>query len=397
MSHGIDQLLSPPRNAALILADGTVFTGYGFGAPVIKTGEICFNTALTGYQEILTDPSYAGQIINFTYPHIGNVGTNDLDHECDRPYISGFIAREPLSPASNWRSEHELAIWLEKYQIPAITGLDTRALTMKIRDNGAMMGCIGYFPDGNIDFPAMQKALAAAPVMTGCDLAATVTTAQPYEWNKGVEFGEFKQQKNTLEYHVVAIDYGIKRNILRCLVAQGFKVTVVPANTSAQDILAYQPDGIFLSNGPGDPAATGRYAVPIIQELLQHNIPLFGICLGHQLLALALGGQTGKLPFGHRGANHPVMNLQTGRVEITSQNHGFEVVESTLPSDIIPTHRSLFDQTNEGIQSMKYAAFSVQYHPESSPGPHDSHYLFERFKHMIADAAQNKGKIYAKA
>jgi carbamoyl-phosphate synthase small subunit len=372
----------------IVLADGTVFWGRGFGAEGSSVGEVCFNTSLTGYQEILTDPSYAGQIITFTFPHIGNVGTNPEDIESLTPYARGLIVREDVTDPSNFRSAAHLDKWLKFYNLTGICGIDTRALTRSIRDNGAPNGVIAYSADGKFDLDALQKKAAEWSGLNGLDLAKDVSCTQRYTWDetlwtfaKDGKSGYGKQTAPTR--HVVAVDYGAKRNILRCLASEGCSVTVVPANTSADDILALNPDGVFLSNGPGDPAATGVYAVPIIQKLLEKNMPIFGICLGHQLLALALGGKTTKMPLGHRGANHPVQDVQTGRVEITSQNHGFHVLPDTLPSSVEVTHISLFDKTNEGIRSKEKPAFSVQYHPEASPGPEDSHYLFGRFMEMI--------------
>ncbi len=367
--------------AVIVLADGTVLWGRGFGATAKKTGEICFNTAMTGYQEVLTDPSYAGQIINFTFPHIGNVGTNDEDIETDHPAARGLILREDITDPSSWRANARFTAWLEKNNLPGICGIDTRALTRHIRDHGAPNGVICHSPDGAFDLPALHKEAANWPGLEGMDLAKDVSCTKIYEWS-----GESSWQAATgyarqtaPRHHVVAIDYGIKKNILRCLSAHGCRVTVVPCTTPANDILALKPDGIFLSNGPGDPAATGTYAVPVIRDLLATGKPLFGICLGHQLLALALGGRTTKMPLGHRGANHPVKDLTTGKVEITSQNHGFHVLPESLPGDAEVTHVSLFDGSNEGLRLKNRPAFSVQYHPEASPGPHDSHYLFERF------------------
>lgn len=379
-----------PKNATavIVLADGSVFWGYGIGAEGRSVGEICFNTAMTGYQEILTDPSYAGQIITFTFPHIGNVGTNAEDIETQTPACRGLILREDITAPSNWRATNTLQKWLVAHNISGICGIDTRALTQRIRDHGAPNGIICHNAKGQFDLEALKKEAAAWPGLEGMDLAKDVSCTQVYSWNETLwspENGHGKQDNPTL--HVVAIDFGAKRNILRCLASAGCKVTVVPGNTSADDILALKPDGVFLSNGPGDPAATGVYAVPTIKTLLDKNVPLFGICLGHQLLGLALGGKTEKMALGHRGANHPVQDLQTGIVEITSQNHGFCVLPETLPANVEVTHVSLFDKSNEGLRVKDKRAFSVQYHPESSPGPHDSHYLFDRFVEMIKTAA----------
>ncbi|MFN3827165.1 MAG: glutamine-hydrolyzing carbamoyl-phosphate synthase small subunit [Micavibrio sp.] len=379
-----------PKNATavIVLADGSLFWGHGIGAEGKAVGEICFNTSMTGYQEILTDPSYAGQIITFTFPHIGNVGTNAEDIETLTPACRGLILREDITEQSNWRASNSLQKWLVAHNISGISGIDTRALTQRIRDQGAPNGIIAHKADGQFDLEALKKEAAAWPGLEGMDLAKDVSCTQSYTWDETLwdcKEGYGKQENQGL--HIVAMDFGAKRNILRCLAAAGCKVTVVPGNSSADDILALNPDGVFLSNGPGDPAATGVYAVPTIKSLLDKNIPLFGICLGHQLLGLALGGKTVKMPLGHRGANHPVQDLQTGMVEITSQNHGFCVLPETLPSNVEVTHVSLFDKSNEGLRVKDKPAFSVQYHPESSPGPHDSHYLFERFVEMIKKAA----------
>lgn len=384
----------PPKNASavIVLADGSVFYGQGFGAETKTVGEICFNTSMTGYQEILTDPSYAGQIITFTFPHIGNVGTNEEDIEADRPAARGCILREPITDEESWRATGRLDLWLKSYNLPAICGIDTRALTRRIRDLGAPNGVLCHQADGKFDLDALKKEAVEWPGLEGMDLAKEVSCKKAYEWNKPV-FGAQSSvigtpttdNRSPATPHVVAIDYGAKQNILRCLVSAGCRVSVVPAQTPANEILAMKPDGVFLSNGPGDPAATGTYAVPTIQAILAKNIPLFGICLGHQMLALAIGGQTKKMHQGHRGANQPVKDLTTGKVEITSQNHGFCVVPETLPANAEVTHVSLFDGSNEGLRLKDKPAFSVQYHPEASPGPHDSHYLFERFVGMIGE------------
>ncbi|MFA7276487.1 MAG: glutamine-hydrolyzing carbamoyl-phosphate synthase small subunit [Pseudobdellovibrionaceae bacterium] len=381
----------PPRpanaTAVLVLADGSVFWGRGIGAPTKALGEVCFNTSITGYQEILTDPSYAGQIITFTFPHIGNTGTNNEDIETLNPAARGLIVREDITTPSNWRMIQHLNDWLIAHSIPGICGIDTRAMTRRIRDNGAPNGVIAHAQDGVFDIEALHAQAVSWSGLNGLDLAKDVTCAQRYEWNETLwNLREGYGAQNAPRFHVVAVDYGAKRNILRCLAASGCRVSVVPATTSADDILALQPDGVFLSNGPGDPAATGTYAVPVIRTLLDKNMPLFGICLGHQLLALALGGATTKMQLGHRGANHPVQDLQTGRVEITSQNHGFHVLPESLPTNAVPTHISLFDKTNEGLRVLDKPAFSVQYHPEASPGPEDSHYLFGRFMEMIEES-----------
>jgi len=391
-SKSTSPTLKQPHGATgvIVLADGSVFWGRGFGAEGTSVGEICFNTSLTGYQEILTDPSYAGQIITFTFPHIGNVGTNAEDIESINPAARGLIVREDITDPSNFRSTAHLNTWLQSHNLTGICGIDTRALTRSIRDNGAPNGVIAFRADGKFDLAALQKQASDWSGLNGLDLAKDVSCTQRYEWTETLwTLGEGYGQQTAPTRHVVAMDFGAKRNILRCLAASGCRVTVVPANTSADDILSLNPDGVFLSNGPGDPAATGVYAVPTIQKLLDSNMPIFGICLGHQMLALALGGKTTKMDLGHRGGNHPVQDIQTGKVEITSQNHGFHVLPETLPANVEVTHISLFDKTNEGLRAKDKPAFSVQYHPEASPGPEDSHYLFGRFIDMI-DAAKNK-------
>jgi carbamoyl-phosphate synthase small subunit len=380
--------LSPPAGAtaALALSDGTVFWGHGIGAAAKKTGEVCFNTSITGYQEILTDPSYAGQIITFTFPHVGNVGTNEEDIETVTPAALGLVLRADVTQPSNFRATRHLDAWLKSYGLPGITGVDTRALTRHIRDTGAPSGTLVHAPDGKFDAAALVADAKAWPGLEGMDLAKEVTTRQSYAWDEtawvlGKGYGKLAKPR----FNVVAVDYGAKRNILRCLAQAGCKVTVVPASATADDILRHKPDGVFLSNGPGDPAATGVYAVPTIKTLLDKRVPIFGICLGHQLLALALGAKTTKLHLGHRGANHPVQDIETGKVEITSQNHGFAVLPETLPKTAVVTHVSLFDKTNEGLRCTDRPAFSVQYHPEASPGPQDAHYLFERFTALMAN------------
>ena len=380
----------PPENASavIVLSDGKTFYGKGLGAETQAVGEICFNTSLTGYQEILTDPSYAGEIITFTFPHIGNVGTNNEDIEHQTPFARGAIIREDITTQSSWRAAQHFDAWLKSHNLAAICGIDTRAMTRYIRDNGAPNAVICHKADGKFDLEALKKEAAEWPGLEGMDLAKDVSCTQTYEWNESL--WDLKEGYRTMDKplrHVVAMDFGAKRNILRCLAAAGCKVTVVPGNSTAEDILKHKPDGVFLSNGPGDPAATGKYAVPVIQELIEKNIPVFGICLGHQLLALALGAKTDKMPLGHRGANHPVKDYTTGKVEITSQNHGFKVIPESLPEDVEVTHISLFDKTNEGIRHKHKPAFSVQYHPEASPGPQDSHYLFDRFVDMIDNKA----------
>lgn len=378
--------IAQPKSATavIVLADGTLLWGKGIGAEGKAVGEICFNTAMTGYQEILTDPSYAGEIITFTFPHIGNVGANAEDIESLTPACRGLIVREDVTEDSSWRANSSFARWLIAHNMVGVCGVDTRALTQRIRDNGAPNGIVCYNAKGEFDIEALKKEAAAWPGLEGMDLAKVVSCTQSYSWDETLwEMGRGYGRQTQPQYHVVAMDFGAKRNILRSLASAGCKVTVVPANTPAANILALNPDGVFLSNGPGDPAATGVYAVPTIQSLLDNNVPIFGICLGHQLLGLALGGKTAKMPLGHRGANHPVQDLQTGIVEITSQNHGFCVLPETLPANVEVTHVSLFDKSNEGLRVKDKPAFSVQYHPESSPGPHDSHYLFGRFVEMM--------------
>jgi carbamoyl-phosphate synthase small subunit len=368
----------------LVLADGTVLEGRGIGATGSAVGEVCFNTSMTGYQEILTDPSYAGQIITFTFPHIGNVGANNDDLETITPPARGLILAADITEPSSWRSTQPLNNWLRSNGLIGVAGLDTRRLTRLIRDGGAPTGVVAHATDGRFDLAALKAQAAGWPGLDGMDLAIEVSCRQSYRWEEttwhlGQGFGRHEAPR----FHVVAVDYGAKRNILRCLASAGARVTVVPATATAEEILGHKPDGIFLANGPGDPAATGVYAVPTIQKLLAAEIPLFGICLGHQLLALALGAKTKKMHLGHRGANHPVKDLTTGKVEITSQNHGFAVLPESLPPEVEVTHVSLFDGSNEGIALKGKPVFSVQYHPEASPGPQDSHYLFKRFADLI--------------
>lgn len=384
---------NPPQSATavIVFADGSLLWGKGIGAQTTAIGEVCFNTSITGYQEILTDPSYAGQIINFTFPHIGNVGTNKEDIETVNPVARGLIIREDITSPSNWRSTKHFNDWLVANNLAGITGIDTRALTRRIRDIGAPNAVICHNAKGEFDIPAMQKQAKEWGGLEGADLAKDVSCTQSYSWDEAawsIKDGYARQENPICK--VVAIDYGAKQNILRCLAAAGCDVVVVPANSSAEDIMAHKPDGVFLSNGPGDPAATGIYAVPTIRALLEENIPIFGICLGHQLLALALGGQTRKMRLGHRGANQPVKDLTTGKVEITSQNHGFEVIAESLPANVKVSHVSLFDGSNEGIMLADKPVFSVQYHPEASPGPQDSHYLFKRFVDNIQSSKTAK-------
>jgi carbamoyl-phosphate synthase small subunit len=376
---------APGSTAALVLGDGSVFWGRGIGATGMQVGEVCFNTSMTGYQEIMTDPSYAGQIIGFTFPHIGNVGANLEDIETLTPAARGLVVRVDVTEPSNWRAMQHFDGWLKSHGLIGVAGVDTRKLTRRIRDGGAPNGAVVHAPDGKIDYAAALKAARAWPGLEGMDLAKDVSCRQTYKWDEtrwvwGKGYGHLTEPK----YHVVAVDYGAKRNILRLLASHGCRVTVVPATATADEIRAHKPDGIFLANGPGDPAATGIYAVPTLQALIKDKTPIFGICLGHQLLALAMGARTRKMETGHRGANHPVKDLQTGKVEITSQNHGFCVLPETLPADVEVTHVSLFDGSNEGLRVKGKPIFSVQYHPEASPGPQDSHYLFQRFVDMMA-------------
>jgi carbamoyl-phosphate synthase small subunit len=377
--------------AALVLADGSVFWGRGFGAPTGGGGgspaELCFNTGMTGYQETLTDPSYAGQVIVFTFPHIGNVGANLQDTEAATIAARGLVIKQDITAPSNWRAAQGLDAWLRGHGVTGLAGVDTRALAMRIRDGGPPNAVLCFPADGRFDLPALQASAKAWPGLDGMDLAREVGCRQVFTWDEGVWAwpGGFSRQEAP-RHHVVAVDYGAKRNILRSLAAAGCRVTVVPAESSADDILRHRPDGVFLSNGPGDPAATGAYAVPALRGVLDAGVPVFGICLGHQLLALALGGRTYKLDRGHRGANQPVKDLATGRVEITSQNHGFAVDEASLPDGVAVTHQSLFDGSNEGIACAARRAFSVQYHPEASPGPSDSAHLFGRFVRVLDGA-----------
>jgi carbamoyl-phosphate synthase small subunit len=380
--------LEPVPTALLVLADGTVLDGFGFGAEGSAVGEVCFNTAMTGYQEILTDPSYAGQIITFTFPHIGNVGVNDEDIEtvnlAASPGARGVVLHSAITNPSNYRAARHLDGWLKSRGIIGLAGLDTRALTALIREQGMPNAVIAHARDGKFDLDALKKEAREWPGLVGMDLVPMVTTAQRYDWDETPwQWGKGYGRLDAPRYKVVAIDYGIKRNILRLLAANGCKVTVVPANTSADDILALKPDGVFLSNGPGDPAETGKYAVPVIQQLIASGTPTFGICLGHQMLGIAVGAKTVKMHQGHHGANHPVKDLGTGKVEITSMNHGFAVDRATLPAEAEETHVSLFDGSNAGIRLKGKPVFSVQYHPEASPGPRDSRYLFERFVGMM--------------
>ena len=381
----------PKVTALLVLADGTVIEGHGLGATDANAGEVCFNTAMTGYQEILTDPSYAGQIITFTFPHIGNVGVNDEDIEtvnmAGASGARGIILHAPITNPSNYRATRDLDTWLKARGIVGMSGIDTRALTALIRDNGMPNAVIAHDPDGKFDIEALKKQARELPDMAGLDLVPLVTGSQRYDWDETrwhwpAGFGKGADAK----YHVVAIDYGAKRNILRLLAERGCKVTVLPPTATKDEVMALKPDGVFLANGPGDPAATGEYAVPTIRAVLDAKIPTFGICLGHQMLGLAIGAGTMKMKQGHHGANHPVKEHATGKVEIVSMNHGFAVDPKTLPANAEETHVSLFDGSNCGLRLTDRPAFSVQHHPEASPGPQDSHYLFDRFVSMMAEA-----------
>jgi len=378
--------------AILILENGTCFKGSGFGYEGTSTGEVCFNTSITGYQEIISDPSYAEQIINFTFPHVGNVGVNMEDYESDKIWTKGIILNSEITDPSNYRSLKNLDQWLKKNKIVGITGLDTRSLTNFIRDKGAPKGTIAFSKTSNFDIEQLTNSTIEWSGLKNLDLAQKVSTKKNYvwtgfkTWRKGI--GYLKNKKNLL--HVVAVDYGIKKNILRYFSDFNCKVTIVSCKTTAHEILKLKPSGVFLSNGPGDPAATGKYAIDIIKELIKKNIPIFGICLGHQILALALGAKTKKMKLGHRGANHPVKNLIKDSVEITSQNHGFEIIKKSLPKNIEITHKSLFDNCIEGIKLKNKPVFSVQYHPESNPGPQDSVYLFQEFINNMKKNAKKK-------
>ncbi|RBO51921.1 carbamoyl phosphate synthase small subunit [Rhodovulum sp. BSW8] len=379
----------PRPTACLTLADGTVFYGQGFGAVGETVAELCFNTAMTGYQEIMTDPSYAGQVVTFTFPHVGNVGVNDEDDETAEPVAEGMVVKWDPTEPSNWRAAEELKTWLARRGRIGIGGLDTRRLTRAIRQQGAPHVAIAHDPEGRFDIEKLVAKARGWSGLVGLDLAKDVTCAQSYRWDEMRWAWPDGHAKRTEPGHrVVAIDYGAKRNILRCLASAGCDVTVLPATATAEDVLALDPQGVFLSNGPGDPAATGDYAVPMIRKVLEKDVPLFGICLGHQMLALALGAKTVKMNHGHHGANHPVKDLETGKVEITSMNHGFTVDSQTLPEGVKETHVSLFDGSNCGIRMSDRPVFSVQYHPEASPGPQDSYYLFERFADAMVERKQ---------
>ena len=380
----------------LVFEDGTRFFGKGIGLEGNAVGEVCFNTSITGYQEIITDPSYSDQIINFTFPHIGNVGTNPEDNEADKAWVKGVILNCNITEPSNYRSIKKLDIWLKKRKIVGIVNLDTRIITNYIRDKGAPKGIIQFSKKGKHNIKELVKKSKSWEGLVGLDLAKKVTCKNIYTWNSLKSWdkkkGYLKNKKNL--FKIVAIDYGIKKNQLRCFSDINCKVIVVPADCSAENIMNFKPDGIFLSNGPGDPAATGKYAIPIIKKLIKHKIPIFGICLGHQILSLALGAKTKKMSLGHRGANHPVKDLLTNKVEITSQNHGFEVDEKSIPKNVKVTHKSLFDGSIEGIEVKNKKLFSVQYHPEANPGPQDSKYLFEKFLNNIKTKKNAKKKRY---
>jgi carbamoyl-phosphate synthase small subunit len=383
-----EALLRARATALLVLADGTVFEGRGFGAATAAVGEVCFNTAMTGYEEILTDPSYAGQIVAFTFPHIGIVGANSEDVEATTTAVRAVIVRADAEDPSNYRALATLDRWLAANNIPGIAGIDTRALTARIREKGMPHGIVAHAPDGNFDIAALTKAAREFPGLEGLDLAKDVSCRQsytwcemPWAWSEG--YGD--QQNPT--WRAVVLDYGVKRNILRQLAGHGAEIVVLPADSSFADVMRHEPDGVLLSNGPGDPAATGEYAIPTIKALVESGTPVFGICLGHQMLALALGAKTKKMAQGHHGANHPVKDLTTGKVEIVSMNHGFTVDSDTLPKGVKETHVSLFDGSNCGIAVDGQPVFSVQYHPEASPGPMDSHYLFDRFVDAVKTRA----------
>jgi carbamoyl-phosphate synthase small subunit len=379
-----------PQTARLVLDDGTVISGVGLGAIGSVVGEVCFNTAMTGYQEILTDPSYAGQIITFTFPHIGNIGTNTEDTEtsnlASRSGVRGCVLRAEITDPSNYRAGSHFDAWLKARGIIAISGVDTRALAALIREKGMPNAVIAHEPSGKFDIEKLKAEAKAWSGLLGLDLVPDVTSGQTYTWDETRwVWGKGYGRNENPDFHVVAVDYGLKRNILRCLASAGCKVTVVSAKTKAEDILERNPDGVFLSNGPGDPAATGEYAVPEIRKLVDSGLPVFGICLGHQMLGLALGAKTKKMHQGHHGANHPVKDSTTQKVEITSMNHGFTVDRATLPTGVVETHVSLFDGTNCGLELEGRPVFSVQYHPEASPGPQDSHYLFTRFVNKMRE------------
>ena len=381
-----ERALGGQPTGCIALADGSLFFGHGFGATGTAVGELCFNTAMTGYQEVMTDPSYAGQIITFTFPHIGNVGTNPEDDETADPVALGMVVTWDVTEPSNWRAADQLSAWLARRGRIGVSGIDTRRVTRRIRDLGMPHAALAHAADGVFDTVALIARAQAFEGLEGADLAKGVTCTQSYRWDEmRWAWGQGFARAEAPRHKVVAVDYGAKRNILRCLASAGCDVTVLPATATADEVLAHKPDGVFLSNGPGDPAATGVYAVPMIQGVLAAGTPIFGICLGHQMLALALGGKTLKMNHGHHGANHPVKDLETGKVEITSMNHGFAVDAASLPDGVIQTHASLFDGSNCGIRAEGRPVFSVQYHPEASPGPQDSAYLFERFTAAMAE------------
>jgi len=382
----------------LVLDDGTIFWGNGLGAEGLKTGELVFNTSVTGYQEILTDPSYASQIICFTFPHIGNVGVNSEDEESSNPSALGCILRSDITNPSNWRARDHLGTWLKKNNLIGLSGVDTRKITSLLREKGSLNAVISHQADQNFNLDQLLTNASDWEGIEGSDLAKQVSCKKSYSWNKTtwkLQKGFETQEETSIEqkFKVVVIDFGVKRNMLRHLANNGCKIIVVPAQSSAEEILSHKPDGIFLSNGPGDPVATGKYAVPEIKKLLKTQKPIFGICLGHQILALSLGAKTFKLKFGHRGANQPIKNLENGRVEITSQNHGFCVDRNSLPSNVKETHKSLFDGVLEGIRLIDKPVFSVQYHPDASPGPQDSHYLFKNFINLMKKNKDNNNSI----
>ena len=374
-----------PPTAALILENGEILWGNGLGPEISDIGELCFNTSQTGYQETLTDPSYAKQIITFTFPHIGIVGTNNIDQESKKIYASGCVINQPLSSFSNWRAEKDLNFFFKKNNVPCIYNIDTRLLTRKLATKGAINAAIINFGKNPKKFKKLIKKLSCWPGLNNLDLASIVTTKKKYNWNEGkwLNNSNTYNKNHDCKYSVTCFDFGIKKNILRNLYSSNFNPTIIPAQSSIKDILSTNPDGLFLSNGPGDPFATAEYIVPVIKEFISRKIPIFGICLGHQIISLALGAKTKKMFQGHRGSNHPVKNLITSQVEITSQNHGFEVDRDSLPKNVIETHVSLFDNSNEGIKHKFLPVFSVQYHPEASPGPHDSHYLFQEFYNIV--------------
>ena len=383
---------STENTAILVLENGISFTGYGIGYQGTVTGEVCFNTSITGYQEIITDPSYSDQIINFTFPHIGNVGTNKEDNEAQKPWVKGIIINCDITSPSNYRSIKNLNDWLVSKKIVGLYGLDTRSLTNNLRDNGSCKGTLSFFKNKKHNINELRKRSVEWSGLEGLDLAKKVSCKKIYSWASKKTWQKVSGYKINKKnnFKIVAIDYGIKENILRNFSDLSVKVIIVPSSTSAEKILSLKPDGVFLSNGPGDPAATGNYAIPVIKTIIKNKIPIFGICLGHQLLSLALGAKTSKMKFGHRGANHPVKNLENNKVEITSQNHGFEVEEKSLPKNLKLTHISLFDKSVEGVEDKNKGVFSVQYHPEASPGPQDSKYLFIKFLKNIKNAKKKR-------